>query len=265
MIRAETETDWLLVTHPDHADLAGQFADAWGNAQFAQPECYQPIRYAVYHHDDGWLKRDAAPHLTAQLKPEAFTKDLVGAYSAFEEIDLPAYLGVRAQATADVAAVDPVAAVVVSMHTVNLLTEQADVASIRPEHRSAHREFIAEQKAWQTSTISAHGVDPAAMQRGFEFLQCCDNLSLIACSGYGEARALRHPQPDRTGKRHALRCEPTGPGSWRISPWPFATSAFTLTVPRRRIPKTAVTSLPSFRDCFGATEPEQVSLKFAAS
>ena len=38
MLRLETETGWWLVTHPDHARLAGAFAQRWGNNLFASPE-----------------------------------------------------------------------------------------------------------------------------------------------------------------------------------------------------------------------------------
>ena len=38
MLRLETETGWWLVTHPDHARLAGAFAERWGNDLFLRPE-----------------------------------------------------------------------------------------------------------------------------------------------------------------------------------------------------------------------------------
>jgi len=38
MLRMESETGWWLITHPDHARLAGAFATAWGNALFRKPE-----------------------------------------------------------------------------------------------------------------------------------------------------------------------------------------------------------------------------------
>jgi len=261
MIRAETDTDWLLVTHPDHAHLAGEFADAWGNAQFARPEPYDLIRHAVYHHDDGWLARDAAPSLTPAGKPEAFTSALVGAYSAFEEIDLPSYLQVRARATAEAAQDHPGAAVLISMHTVNLLTEQADLESIRPEHRAAHADFIAEQRAFQQHSMARLGLDPAAMQYGFEFLQGCDNLSLIACSGYATPRALRQRHPDQSGVRRELIATPVAPATWSIAPWPFRTADLTFTVPRRSVPKAACTDLAAFRAAFAEASVESVTIR----
>src|ERR1700759_5091084 len=142
MIRTETVDGWLLITHPEHAALAGRFADAWGNDDFPRPEPYAHVREAVYAHDDGWLARDGAPVITKQGKPSAFSRELGGTYSAFEEIDLADYLTVRGQALDAVAERDPYAAVVISMHTVNLLTEQADLSTIRPADRPLHASFI---------------------------------------------------------------------------------------------------------------------------
>jgi hypothetical protein len=38
MLRLETETGWWLVRHPDHARLAGAFAERGGNDHFPRPE-----------------------------------------------------------------------------------------------------------------------------------------------------------------------------------------------------------------------------------
>ena len=38
MLRLESETGWWLVTHVDHAHLAGAFAEQWGNDLFLAPE-----------------------------------------------------------------------------------------------------------------------------------------------------------------------------------------------------------------------------------
>lgn len=252
MIRQETDRQWVLVTHPDHARLAGQFADAWGNNRFARPEPYPNIGYAIYHHDDGWIARDASPSLTPAGLPEAFTGALVGAYSAFEEIDLPAYLDVRAEATAAVARTDAYAGILVSMHTYNLLSEQADLSTIRPEHREIHRRFLENQKNWQQETAARIGASPEGLRRGFEFLQCCDNLSLIVCSSYDRPRVLRHTHPDVDGVRHEIRCTPAGPGIYALDPWPLSVDRLVLELPVRLLDKDAVTTQDAFRAAFAA-------------
>ncbi len=257
MIRAETQSGWLLITHPDHARLAGQIAEAWGNDRFTPPEPFASVLYAVHHHDDGWLARDAAPFLTRDGKPEAFTRTLVGAYTAFEEIDLPRYLEVRRAATDAVAAADPFAGVLVSLHSLNLLTEQADLASIRPEHRDVHRAFVEQQRGWQETTARTHGFAPDLLRRGFEFLQTCDHLSLILCADYREPVALRHAHPDRSGQRHTLACRGAPHATWRLDPWPFAGSGLTLSIPCREIDRSACANLSVFRQVFAAAPVEQ--------
>ena len=110
MLRLETETGWWLVTHPDHARLAGAFAERWGNDTFLPPEPRASVLKGIARHDDGWAARDAAPQITRQGKPSAFSVELVGKYSAFEEIDLKDYLAVRDRAVRLIAAEDSYAA-----------------------------------------------------------------------------------------------------------------------------------------------------------
>jgi hypothetical protein len=96
--RIETDTGWILVEHPEHARLAGRFAAHWGNAEFAPGAEGKDVLTAVARHDDAWASRDAEPFLTREGRPSAFSRELVGKYSAFEEIDLADYLAVRGRA-----------------------------------------------------------------------------------------------------------------------------------------------------------------------
>jgi len=264
MIRAQTDNGWILVNHRDHALLASKFARVWGNERFDRPEPFGDIDFAVAHHDDGWIARDATPTLTKDGKPEAFTRALVGAYSAFEEIDLPSYLRVRGDATALVASQNPYAGILVSMHTVNLLTEQADLSSIRAEHRPAFDQFIGQQRAWQKDMALQLHASPESLQRGFEFLQCCDNLSLIACSGYESARDLRHQHPDRTGAKHTLRVSLAGANTWNISPWPFAQTRHEFSFPYRKILSADCATVETLRVASGLAEVKHLHFTLVA-
>jgi Protein of unknown function (DUF3891) len=77
MLRLETETGYWLVRHPDHAQLAGAFAEHWGNDRFLSPEPRTHVLRAIARHDDGWAARDAAPQITRQGRPSAFSVELV--------------------------------------------------------------------------------------------------------------------------------------------------------------------------------------------
>src|SRR5258708_14660358 len=133
MLRMESETGWWLITHPDHARLAGDFAAAWGNAGFARPEPRARVLKGIARHDDGWTNRDAHPSITRQGKPSAFSTELVGKYSEFEEIEREDYLGVRDRAVRIIAEEDAYAGLLISMHTYNLLTAHADRTTITVE------------------------------------------------------------------------------------------------------------------------------------
>ncbi|HEY5227736.1 MAG TPA: DUF3891 family protein, partial [Opitutaceae bacterium] len=161
MIRIETDSGWILVEHPEHARLAGRFAVHWGNADFAPPEPRADVMTAVARHDDAWATRDAEPFLTREGRPSAFSRELVGKYSAFEEIDFGDYLAVRGRAAEAVAADNPYAAIVISMHTVSLLTTQADLTSLNAYDLELHRRFTEAQKVRQGEWIASLAGDPA--------------------------------------------------------------------------------------------------------
>ena len=196
MLRLETETGWWLVTHPDHARLAGAFAERWGNEKFLPPEPRARVLKGIALHDDGWLARDAKPEITRQGKPSAFSVELVGKYSAFEEIDLADYLAVRDRAVRLIAAEDPYAAILISMHTYSLLSEHADRTTIAPAELPLLDRFLEQQKEFQqalrdqiaadASVAPAQKSDSAILDH-FRLLQANDYLSLLTCVDFARA------------------------------------------------------------------------------
>ncbi len=274
MIRIATPTGYTLVAHQEHARLAGRFAEHWGNATFPAPApaaLMPEVLVAVARHDDAWAGRDATPFLTREGRPSAFTRELVGAYSAFEEIDLADYLAVRSAATEALAAEHPFAAILVSMHTVNLLTEQADLNTIKPADRPLHAAFIEGQLQRQREfaaslppDLAAHATS-ARLRRAFEFLQFCDNLSLLACVRYDRLRPVRHTHLDATGARRTITCAPVDATTYRLDPWPFDQPALSFTVPARQIPTAACADLAAFRAAYAAAPVEQLPVRLVSN
>ncbi|MEN9841486.1 MAG: hypothetical protein RL376_1286, partial [Verrucomicrobiota bacterium] len=208
--------------------------------------------------------------LTREGRPAAFTRELVGAYSAFEEIDLADYLAVRGAATEALAAEHPFAAILISMHTVNLLTEQADLSTIAPADRPLHAAFIEGQLRRQRELAAvlpaefAPYANKEQFQRGFEFLQFCDNLSLLTCVGYDQARPLRHSHPDTEGTRHAVVCTPRGEQTYHLAPWPFDQPELTFAVPGRQVPASACADLAAYRAACAAAPFETLPIRLVS-
>jgi hypothetical protein len=231
MLRMESETGWWLIRHPDHAELAGAFAAAWGNAMFRRPEPRERVLYGIARHDDGWAVRDAHPVITRQGKPSAFSTELVGKYSAFEEIDIADYLAVRDRAVRIIAEKDPYAGLLISMHTYNLLTAHADRSTIAVEGLALLDAFLERLRAYQAElraaiqadqTLSADAKADQTITEHFRLLQACDNLSLLTCVAYGSPATLLHPLPLKNGGTSEVQVLPLGPRQFRLDPWPFA-------------------------------------------
>src|ERR1700736_6875817 len=149
MLRLQSKSGWWLVTHVDHAHLAGAFAEKWGNERFLAPEPRERVLRGVHAHDDGWAARDQQPQITRQGKPSAFSVELVGKYSAFEEIDLADYLAVRDKAVRLIASEDAYAAVLIAMHTYSLLNDHADRSTIAPVDLPLLDQFLDGQRSFQ--------------------------------------------------------------------------------------------------------------------
>lgn len=244
MLRLETETGYWLITHPDHARLAGAFATRWGNRLFARPEPRTQVLHGIHVHDDGWAVRDASPKITRQGKPSAFSHELVGKYSAFEEIDLADYLAVRERAVEQVQAVDPYAALLVSMHTYNLLTAHADRSTIVPWQLPQLEEFLARQLVRQeelkvriraNSELSPEDTSDRTVIDNFRLLQACDNLSLLSCVAFMQPATLLHALPTNGGGYATVSVEAIAPRHFRLEPYPFDAPDLTFEVPARHV------------------------------
>jgi hypothetical protein len=271
MLRMETETGWWLIKHPDHADLAGAFAAAWGNAMFRKPEPRERVLLGIARHDDGWGTRDAHPVVTRQGNPSAFSIELVGKYSAFEEIDLEEYLAVRDRAVRIMAERDPYAALLISMHTCNLLTAHADRSTVSPEGLVLLDAFLEWQREHQDELRAAIRNDPSlapsakddqTITEHFRLLQACDNLSLLTCVAYPAPAHLLHPLPLNDGGTSEVRVLPMSSRHFRLTPWPFAEPDLRFEFPARHVEGKVFSTSAALDAAFSRAEEKKLSVTF---
>lgn len=269
MLRMESTTGWWLITHPDHARLAGAFAAAWGNAQFRKPEPRARVLMGIAHHDDGWTARDACPSITRQGKPSAFSTELVGKYSAFEEIDLAEYLAVRERAVRFFADEDPYAGLLISMHTYNLLTAHADRSTIAPEGLTLLDAFLDRQRKYQGELKEAIAADASltAVEKAeqtilehFRLLQACDNLSLLTCVAFALPADLLHPLPLNDGNNAEVNVTPIGPRHFQLEPWSFAERELKFHFPARHVAGKTFASSSELETAFLAAKQEELTV-----
>jgi hypothetical protein len=269
MLRMESETGWWLITHLDHAHLAGDFAAAWGNAHFRTPEPRARVLKGIACHDDGWAARDAHPSITREGRPSAFSTELVGKYSAFEEIDIEEYLAVRDRAVRIIAEEDPYAGLLISMHTYNLLTAHADRTTIAPEGLELLDSFLARQRTYQDQLLTAIAADDslAAGEKAeqtilehFRLLQACDNLSLLSCVAYDLPVHLLHPLPLNDGAAVEVQVVPIAARHFCLTPWPFTEPELRFNFPARHVRGKLFSSSQDLEAAFHAAPVERLTV-----
>ena len=270
MLRAQHPQGWWLIRQPDHAVLASQFAEHWGNTVFTLPEPRADVLEGIRRHDDGWATRDQAPLITRQGKPSAFGSDLVGKYTAFEEIDLKDYLGVRGKALEIVARDNAYAAVLISMHTCNLLTANADRRTIQPDELPLLDDFVEHQKRRQSelkAACAASGrftdadLSEATFLRHFRLLQACDCLSLLSCVDYEAPATLLHPLATKDGGVRTVQVHRVGSRTFRLDPYPFSSSPLSFQIPGRRVDGHTFQSADALQRNYAAAAIEQITVE----
>jgi hypothetical protein len=273
MLRLESPTGWWLTTHPDHARLAAAFAEHWGNDRFTPPAPRAHVLKGIATHDDGWAARDAVPQITKQGKPSAFSSELVGTYSAFEEINLPDYLEVRDRAVKLVAESNSYAAILVSMHTYNLLTDRADRSTIAPDQLPLLDAFLAGQRTLQEQLFTAIQNDPTLSAEDksreriddhFRLLQACDNLSLLSCVDYQKPATLLHPLRRKDGGVEPVVVESLGERYFCLTPYPLDVSPITAEFPARLIEGKTFASAAALQEQYVNAEAAMLKVTLTA-
>jgi hypothetical protein len=263
----------VCVTHTYHLRLAGSFAEHGGNYLFSRPEPREHVLRGIARHDDGWAARDAAPQITRQGKPSAFSTEFVGKYSGFEEIDLVDFLAVRDRAVREIAAEDPYAALLISMHTYSLLKDHADWSTIVPAQLPLLDRFLEGQKAlqdsWRKQVASNPNLKPAyktelTILDHFRLLQANDYLSLLTCVDYQKPVNLLHALPRRDGKRIPIQVRSIASRHFVLDPYPFAEPSIRFEFPARHAKGNIFLSAKELQDAFAAAPVEKLLVTVSA-
>ncbi|SNR35256.1 DUF3891 family protein [Halorubrum vacuolatum] len=144
MILAATDDRIRFVTQPDHAALAGRFAEAWGGEAVDAPTPKPAVRLAVHAHDDGWWPRDRRP----RLKPDGTPYD-------FYEIPAAQWMRLQRRGVDAVARADPYAGLLVSLHAAGLRRQRYGLSPSWPETPRAFRGFVEREQRRQRSLATA--------------------------------------------------------------------------------------------------------------
>jgi hypothetical protein len=257
MLVRDAGDSWQLVMQPDHAQLSGQLAAAWGGRGFARPEPLRSVVRAAARHDDGWAVWERRPRLGADGAPQPFFA-----------VPAPVHLAFYRACVEVVCDEDPYAGLLVSMHMSGLYRNRYGVMptpamALGDDARAAVEAFVAEEEERQAALCRALEVDEAQRWTNYALLQVFDVVSLyfgLADLDAGTPGACEGAPTADGGEPARIAIEPLGPWRVRLDPYPFVESPIALTLTRRLVPKRAWADDDAFRADVEATRPEAVHI-----
>jgi hypothetical protein len=273
-----------LITQPEHARVAGQLAEAWGNERFAVPAPRQALICAAAHHDDGWHELDSEPAYNPDAQRPA----------NFVELALERTVGPYSRGVESVYERDGHAGVLVSMHFSGFYTARWGISGGSPVHHPLAREVVATQEArWMPALRQAWGYRGPRSEfdahnwHAYEVLQVLDVISLalgltdlsqVSDDGDPVAvtsvlGALDQPAGPRLvpgmpiaagGQRVDLKLRVIAPYRVRLDPYPFAETGLWLTMVAREIPDRMYASAEDAASAYHAAPARELAIELVA-
>lgn len=274
MIRREEHGHFLLITQHDHAQLAGELAEVFGNEQFASPRPRASAILGIAQHDCGWPLHDDEPTLSREGKP-------LDVFETTPEIGLKVWTGSADKASAQ----DPYAGLMVSLHVLSLSVfatthtgfthEKWDLenapdkfAVTRFQHREIERqEKLRMQLGLRTDRPTHHKLPREAAQKkedeltfNFRLLQAMDLISLAACCSKPPSSQTQEVLERPGGTPLHLNLARAG-NDVVVTPWPFNVESVELKIPAVRLPARPYDSVEAFRAAYTAADSELVTCR----
>ena len=239
----------LAIAQPDHARLAGMFADAWAG----QPDASSPsLGVASYRHDDGWIVWEQAPTVDEHGRPHDFLT-----------VPMEQRVAIYRRGIGLLADTDPVAALLTSLHFTRLLAE--GLGSFSGEARRLGEAFLAEQLAWEIRTRRDLG-EPSGAEADYLVLRAADFLSLVLCLRPGE-KLDGQPLPavHIGGHTVSMQLGVSGGGAMTLDPYPFVVEPLEATVPALALLRPVYADDDTYRSALAAAEPVVLRFTLARS
>ena len=248
VIRREEGDHFLLVTQHDHALIAGELAEHFGNEYFAAPQPRESVLSGVRLHDCGWPMHDDQPTRSKDGKP-------LDVFETPRDIALPVWTASVEKA----AAADPYAGLLVSLHVLSLsvfattqtafdhekfdLEQPADRFAVAKfqQHELERQQKLRAQLGLRTDKPTHHKHPQEVTQKkedqltfNFRMLQAMDVISLAACCTKPPSRQTQDVMPQPGAAPLRLNLSRRGKDVL-VDPWPFDGPQVELMIPVCRI------------------------------
>jgi len=220
---------WMLIRQIDHAAHCGKLSQAWRSGPHGPDSISPAIEHAAGRHDLGWTEIDLHPEIDHEGKPMNFT-----------QIDEVRHTQFYSGAVRTIAATDPFAAYLVSLHASGLYSRRYAWAGLKPVDWTAigphgknllvgERRFRAEL----ATRLQPEEVEFEIAWRSYMLLETLDYLSLLTCFGFESTGCS--PVPTISGQWEQIAVRRLGPFEVELRPFPFPGDRLELDVECRHV------------------------------
>lgn len=273
----------VLVTQPDHAEMAGAMVAHWGNDQFAVPPRHDSARTAAVLHDDGWREADAVPLFNEDERRPLH----------FLEIPMEEHIPLYGRGVDRTFDRDPYAGLLVSMHWTGLYRarwglQEGKLQWSAPVERLQDEAVEREERRWidvkhQLLDGGPRSELEAGLWHNYDLLQAWDQLSLYVClidlSPDDDApvrpvastlKSIDQEPGARTiasvplrvgGERVDLTLRAVEPGVVTVSPYPFDEDELEFSVVAKAIPDRPYADAADAREALDTGEDRTITCR----
>lgn len=235
MIVREDGKRLTLFRQPDHANLSGQLAAAWGAPPWEPAAPFPSVVLGARLHDEAWREWDEAPELT----------DGHGRPQSFFEVSRVTTAAMYTRGATAVEALDSYAGLMVSLHYSGFFHAHWDWQPFStPEifaepERGALRALVDGELARQArirEALSWSDADETRLAATYKWLQLWDRISLDVCrQDPVQPWAVEYPEVPATaepdGPTVSLKLSLVAPGRYVLNPYPLLRAPFTASLP----------------------------------
>jgi hypothetical protein len=247
-VQGDGQAEYLLIAQHDHALIAGELAEHFGNDHFARPEPREAALQGVRLHDCGWPLHDEQPTINKEGKP-------LDVFETPREIALRVWTASAEKASA----INPYAGLLVSLHVLSLsvfassqtsfahekfdLSEPSEKFAVSKfQHREMERQQNLRTEVGLRTDKPTHHKHPHEVTQkkedqltfNFRMLQAMDAISLAACCTKPPSSESQEVKPQPGAKSIKFAIARRG-DDVTIDPWPFDQPQVELKIPVCRI------------------------------
>ena len=249
MIRRKKNGGWILITQHDHAELSGQIMTHWGNSEFARPNPYDEVLFAVREHDSGWKEWDSLPKINPDTGyPANFTE------MSFQDQD-----DIWRKCYKPYSQDQPYASCLVALHfskfSRNNLRKDPGNQVAESLHREL-KEFVANGLNLQISNGNIEEI-PSEIIKNLKLLQIGDIISLALCHGWKSIEITEVPY-DYNGSETTLQIKSEDGFNYTVTPYPFDEPALKFSIQVRSLHSKTFSGDEELREMLSASRYENL-------